>query len=60
MYLVNNLNGQCGGRECSEATVRVLLPGQAGHGAAHEVDEAAVAVVLHHTAQRQDHHRDRV
>ena len=54
------LYSQCGGSESSEATIRVLLPGQAGHGTAHEVDEAAVAVVLHHAAKGQDHHRDRV
>lgn len=51
------LNSESGSGEGTEAAIRVLLAREPGHGAAHEVDEAAVAVVLHHAAQRQDHHR---
>lgn len=38
----------------------MLLPSQPGHGAADEVDEAAVPVVLHYAAEREDHHGYRI
>jgi hypothetical protein len=38
----------------------VLLPRQASHWSAYEVDETPVPVVLNHAAQRQDHHRYRI
>lgn len=50
------LYSQGSGCEATEAALGVLLARQARHRTPDEVDEAAVSVVLHHAAQRQDHH----
>lgn len=53
---VSHLDSKCGGSQASEAAIRMLLARQPRHGSSDEVQQASVAVVLHHAAQSKDHH----
>lgn len=44
------LDSQSSGSKTTEASIGVLLTSQPGHRTAHEVNEAAMAMVLHYAA----------